>query len=89
MQTLTRKQFDKRWQAAQQKTRRPMEAKVTLPEINLSLGTLLGNYATQVRKAAQAHAITDEQCQALCTKLEELRTLAAPLESSMKPFLKL
>lgn len=88
MSTLTHKQFEQRWQQAKAQTGKPQNLKTPVPDLQVSLDTVLDNYAALLKQAVRGHAITEAQCQQLCDKLNELKQLNQPLKDAIAPYLK-
>lgn len=80
MKRMTQKEFDRRWEKAANGPQK-LELKASKRQrINLSLNTVVDNYAARLQQAAQAHALNKEDCDELCSKLEELRPLIRKAE---------
>ena len=82
----TRKIFHARFNKA---VKAPEKLKITRkkPEIEFSISTVLSNYEKQMIKALNAHAITKEECDAICDKINELQPLVKNAQKKAGKFL--
>ena len=88
MQSLTPKEFNRRWAKAQKKSASPLACKVSTPTINITLENVLDNYARQLTKAQAAHVIDEARCQAICAAIAELKSAVQPVSGPLKSFMK-
>jgi len=81
-----RKTFHARFNKA---TKAPAKLKIAKkkPEIEFSISTVLSNYEKQMVKALNSHAITKEECDAICKKINELQPLVKNAQSKAGKFL--
>ena len=87
MQALTRKEFNKRWNKAQQKTSTPVQAPVKAASVNITLDGVLHGYEQRVKKALAAQALSSDECNAICEAISALKTASSPVSHKLQPFL--
>lgn len=87
MKCMTHREFEARWQRAQNQPQQLEVKKTEKHQIRLSLDTVLDNYAARLEQAVQAHVLDKEECEALCQKLEELKPLVRKVEKRASKYL--
>jgi hypothetical protein len=88
MKNMTAEQFNQRWSVAVKGASAP-EVKVCKPNLTLSLNTILDNFTAQLQQAVQGHAIEQQQYEAICQKVAELKPLIEDAQTSAQDFLQL
>tara|TARA_B100000676_G_C18085909_1_gene855028 strand:- start:458 stop:724 length:267 start_codon:yes stop_codon:yes gene_type:complete len=86
--TLSHKEFEKRWEQAHRKPATTQKKSSIAPVIHLSVLTVLDNYMRQLHKAVDGHALSKEECDAVCEKIAELKPLAKKADAKAAKYLK-
>lgn len=89
MKTLSRRDFEKRWNNAKTAAQKTVSLKAAAPQITLSIETILDGYEAQLKKAAQAHAIDTQTCSEICAKISNLKAVTQPVKDQLAPFMKI
>lgn len=85
--SMTHKEFEKRWEQAHRKSQ-PAKMKASIaPVVSLSVISVLDNYMSQLHKAVEGHALSKEDCDAICEKIAELKPLAKKADSKAAKYL--
>ena len=71
--TLSHKEFEKRWEQAHRKQHITQKKSSIAPLVHLSVLTILDNYMHQLHKAVDGHALSKEECDAVCEKIGSSR----------------
>ena len=87
MQALTRKEFNKRWNKAQQKNTAPVQALVKPAAVSITLDGILDGYEQRVKRAQAAKALSNDECNAICEAISALKTASSPVSHKLQPFL--
>ncbi|MCK0154370.1 hypothetical protein MWU49_11700 [Alcanivorax sp. S6407] len=86
--SLNHKEFEKRWEQAHRKQRPQMKKASIAPVVHLSVISVLDNYMTQLHKAVEGHAMSKEECDEVCKKINELKPLAKKADSKAAKYLR-
>lgn len=86
--TLSHKEFEKRWEQAHRKQHIAQKKSSIAPLVHLSVLTILDNYMHQLHKAVDGHALSKEECDAVCEKIAELKPLAKKADAKAAKYLK-
>ena len=86
--TLSHKEFEKRWEQAHRKQHITQKKSSIAPLVHLSVLTILDNYMHQLHKAVDGHALSKEECDAVCEKIAELKPLAKKADAKAAKYLK-
>lgn len=87
MKCMTHKEFEARWQRAQNQPQQLEVKQTEKHHIHLSLDTVFDNYAGRLEQAVQAHELDREECDVLCQKLRELKPLISKVEKRASKYL--
>lgn len=86
--SLSHKEFETRWEQAHRKQRPEMRKASIAPVVHLSVISVLDNYMTQLHKAVEGHALSQEECDEVCKKIAELKPLAKKADSKAAKYLR-
>lgn len=87
MKCMTHREFETRWQRAQNQPQQLEVKRTEKHRIRLSLDTVLDNYVGRLEQAVQAHALDKEEYEALYQKFEELKPLVRRVEKRASKYL--